>query len=819
MHRAKVLLATAAALVLLAAGCGGDEPGPKPTQRPAPAGGLPTSDVAAVEFPPTATPHPMMTPTPEPTPTPTPTPEPTPIPRVKRQGEMLLEPAARALDSGIQLAALGRHQEALGKFQEAIRIQGRTSWLLEVHAGRTQAGLDRHPEAVEHLNEAIRIRDGADLRARRALSLREAGQCGASIRDAQAALTMPLPESEVPGFSIAAEANRALALCQADRGNMQRALEHARYAIHAAWGAGYLIHELEELADLLRRMEAGQATPVPTQPAEPSPTPNTATPVQEPNPAPGPTPRPAPTVRPTPTPGGEGDPTPPVPAAVEEQLNGVLRMDRVRSNAPDSFRAIREYSWVRDGLTDEETRVLEELTGIFTRDGMMKDAAKLVPMPFMESMDLGEREALRALPEIRLEDPGIFRQIMDGPELTDRMTPIVAVMPAAARNNPELAERMLRQGGTTIETRRIGRRGNREMVLNVIREKGNAGSPGTMNLLEGAVAGIAGFMEEPLPVRSVNLLMADAARPGASGANFGTGIVIPRLEERADTLGWIIAHETAHHYWHGNEPWVDEGMAEFLAAAMEEERLGLRLGTIRYPCSEYSRIADIPARVHAHRCDQSLGSRLFLDMDQEAWRYAFQQEMRKLYLESLEAHSLGGGIGIAEFRERFTASVDHDDQDVHVHGGDALLRWYDGEGEPASNFSPDDSEAAPEMTSLRGRITGFRVMVDGSEEEEFPQEQRVGSVRLRVLYAYEGDEKDEGRTVRLELVVFHEDGIPIVRPPVELVTRSGNIRGHIDITIGPARNPRWAAGEYRAQLHGQDRKLAETGWMVTASRK
>ena len=189
---------------------------------------------------------------------------------------------------------------------------------------------------------------------------------------------------------------------------------------------------------------------------------------------------------------------------------------------------------------------------------------------------------------------------MKGPPLTDRMTPMLAVMPGVAENNTALAGRILKPNETVTETRLIRLRGSRDVRLNIIRLKGNAGMPETMNELSAVAIVIHDFMEEPFPVGAINLLFADAVDQNATGGNFKTGIIIkPGTESSADTRGRIMAHEGAHYYWTGNEYWIDEGMAEHLAAITEANWQERHLGTIRYPCAEYRSISEMPARERA----------------------------------------------------------------------------------------------------------------------------------------------------------------------------------------------------------------------------
>lgn len=801
----RTLTAPAMALLitLAALGCGNGE-GTAPAEPiPTPPPRVPEGRVTAPEpilLPPTATPHPTLTPAPAPVEEPAGTPWPTEEPAPDRRGGETTGTAEWFLDSGLALAEAGLHGEAIQNFTEAARLMAGPSPLLEQSAGISQAALGRHSEAVEHFSAAILGGDGPELRARRALSLRETGQCPAAIRDGRTALATGAGETPRHGFHAEAEAHRALALCHSDLGKPKRALAHAESALEAALAAGYHGDGLSELERLAAEIQD-------TLPAEPN---QEATPTPAGQQGEEPT---APQATPTPTPPVTPRPDGP---RLDLRLEEVGNMEWVKRHAPKSFRAIREFPWVKDGLWQGEADALEELGLLLAADGLRADAGRVVLMPFLETIDLGEAETLEAMRRLAGEHPRVFRSIMEGPPVTDEAAPLIAVMPGLAGTDPDLAERLLRPGVTLTETGLVRARGKGMTRMNVIRLEGDDGSPGAMGQLEGAVRTVSQFMEAPLPTGSVNLLIADAAGLGPAGAaNHGTGIIAAPGTEEGQSPGRAIARGVAGYYWSGNAPWLDAGMSEYLAAVTEEQTLGRRLGTAHYPCGEYGSIAEMPERTQPHHCDHALGSRLVLDLEYSVGRPDLREKMRELH--RLPRDGKGRSIGIEDLKERFKGGS-HDENQPHIHGGEAITRWHGGGREAGHQRADvlDDAEPDPEIHRPRGMVRSMGIIVDGAEAESFTPDRREAPAVVRVEYGYEATPGDErrGRHIELEMVVIHEDGIPILGPPILIPVREGNIGGRREVAAGPPPGLRWAAGSYRAYLYGQGRKMAETAWTV-----
>ena len=189
-----------------------------------------------------------------------------------------------------------------------------------------------------------------------------------------------------------------------------------------------------------------------------------------------------------------------------------------------------------------------------------------------------------------------------------------------------------------------------------------------MDLLEYSVRGAEEFLGTPLPTRYVGLLYENAVFGSNAGTNFGTHIVVrPKYDVDDDSheAGFAssgIAHEVAHYYWGGNEDWVDEGAADFMASVIEGARTGSPITVTTSPCGYAGSITELESLGVSRgdvrfRCNYSLGERLFVDMHRTLGEERFRQGFRALYLAS-EAEDdadnrRGTSVGIEHVREAF----------------------------------------------------------------------------------------------------------------------------------------------------------------------
>ena len=108
--------------------------------------------------------------------------------------------------------------------------------------------------------------------------------------------------------------------------------------------------------------------------------------------------------------------------------------------------------------------------------------------------------------------------------------------------------------------------------------------------------------------------------------------------------GHVIAHEVAHYYWHGGEAWLDEGAAEFTATLVEHLRKGRPLETVNYPCDtvhniRYLETVAIPESHPAYICNYAVGERFFLDLYRSMDEREFRKRFRNLYHRLVENKS------------------------------------------------------------------------------------------------------------------------------------------------------------------------------------
>ena len=283
---------------------------------------------------------------------------------------------------------------------------------------------------------------------------------------------------------------------------------------------------------------------------------------------------------------------------------------------PETARAVTALPWVSDGLTEREERTLEQLLYVLVRKHS-EETVSLLGMPFLAGHGPGDMQALEGINRL-LQKGGTLGRLLRHPTLTggiaDRHTPLIAAAGAVRKRNPRLAAAMPGLGEAQMESRSVILPIAGTTELRVVRA-GPVRSTEGMDLLERAVRGAERFMGEPFPTDMVVLLFADAVKPGLAGTNYGAAIVItPETEGREKALPGVTAHEAAHHYWRGGRSWVDEGMAEFVAAFLESEEEGPRMFPGNPPCFEYGNIGEMPSSDTAHPCDYTLGQRLFIDL-------------------------------------------------------------------------------------------------------------------------------------------------------------------------------------------------------------
>ena len=733
----------------------------------------------------------------EPKPEPEPAPEPGPEPMAERNGETMQPEAARIFDLGLEHLESGRYRDAANAFREAIGIQQVPSWTLERHAGIALQEAGETGKSIEHLTNAAGIRDTSEIRARRALLLIQQGNCGAALRDALEALRMEQAEPQ-PGFNPTAEAHWAAAVCREQAGRNQQALEHARRALQSARESGP-----EENLDRFLEMLANLGVDIP-------PASQTPEPLEEPEPDPTPSPTPASTPEPTTAVMQQ----PELPSwEIRDQMEAVENMRQLRQQRLWAFRAILEIPWVRDGLEQEETEVAAELALLFKQQGS-RETIPILEMEFIKTIQEGDLEALRSLRRIRERSLPDFRTAMRKLEKNsgDEDTPRIAVLQAVHERNPELFRKLLEPRATiesgTTDTIRSGR-----IQLTVVVPDGTPADPEELREQLGeAVRGITGLMDEPLPARSIIMLVAEPGPEAIAGINFGDGIVIrPPDPQDAGQTERNIAHEVAHYYWRGNAPWIDEGMAEHIASLLESQRTGRDPGTNRWPCDSHRTLRTLPEGEEATACDYSLGSRIFMGLQLELGEPNFMARARDLYRRS-RTHDRqdGTSLRMKDLRSLFPTHDHGDEGGTHSDDNGVLDFWEKGEGSPGQEQF-DDTPPDARLRGLKGRLGPVQLIVDDQPWEILEGSRKNREAWVQMEYAHGDQEEGE---FHLEFLTLHQDGIPITGPSRTVRVQKGSTGGNLRIRLGPDPGGSWANGRYVTYVYEYGRKVGETHWIV-----
>ena len=342
----------------------------------------------------------------------------------------------------------------------------------------------------------------------------------------------------------------------------------------------------------------------------------------------------------------------------QEEEDGVSSLWYLASISVPASQEITAKKWVEDGLNETEWSAINALAwmlGISQNQvdiGHSSHHEQVLTIPAMAFMETIEPVDIAALDSMRilLQSEGRYgylQQVLSHPSLRggirDDLTPVISMLSKASLRRPELLEVMLDPEQTLVEERSLSLPHAGELHLWVIwpeMSAPTAATTRTMDLLENSVATIEGFMGIPYPEGYTVVLVADVQLRGTA-----TGGPLMTLSRPVANSPGVIAHETAHVYWHyWNNPssstvWIIEGAADFLARVSENARTGAQLPEPRDTCSLAGNIAALVRlpdergnEIYFSACNYILGEGVFLDLYQGLGEEAFRQYFSNLYL-------------------------------------------------------------------------------------------------------------------------------------------------------------------------------------------
>ena len=704
--------------------------------------------------------------------------------------DLFSEPVFATIEAASQLYEIGQYSEAVAKFKEAQTQHRTPSGYIETAIGDSYSALGQHDKAIEHYTAALGIRDDAHHRALRAIEYSISHRCAEAISDAEAALAMN-PYSE-PGYHTSAEAHWTLAICQMANSNEAAALRHLEQATGIARDHGYTEEDIAAIsatigdpADSLAK--AIIITPAPMVPPAASEKPETS---------------------------GAGK------EAGLSALTNLQNAKWLQQTHPDTADSLAKLPWVADGVDPTEEPMLEDILYLLytgfqpgspdLAGNPLKSVDTLLHMPFLQSVEPGDAQAIRSLRNIAQENSTQLKTILGHPTfqggITNNWTPTVAALWSAHENNPSLIPTLLDPGQVRLESRNMELPHTGTVELHIVR-LGVDRNPKTMDILETAVRKAEFFMALPLPVRMVSVLFADSVTPTYAGNNFGTSItILPEHESNDEHLPAIIAHEVAHYYWSGNQDWIDEGMSNLIEAYHRWQTTGVPMTASTYPCPHFSNIQQLESanprkNEDTFRCSYSLGERVFLDLWQKMGDVPFREGAQRLYQQT-QAGEEGAKIAdaITAFDRRET-----------------LERWYSGTDTEVGQAIDGDTPTWT-LEEIHGSIDDAAIILQegGAKMTSFSAKSHRGPAYLWFHYNHPTF-VEESWTVDLTMVEVFEDGLTYNIRPMEMTVKGIHVGGNWRISVGPQKGHQWKPGEHHVILYdGGGTKVAHVSWSVTS---
>ena len=441
-------------------------------------------------------------------------------------------------------------------------------------------------------------------------------------------------------------------------------------------------------------------------------------------PRPTATPRPAAALPPTSTPRPTATPRPaagrkPTSLAAMHNTNNA---QWVAQRHPGLHRAMMQLPWVADGLDDGEKEAIDSILYAAVRDSSI--AENLVQMPFLFSYEPADVHAIDGIREMmrdgfsaNLTSSRVFRN-----GITDEWAPVVAA--AGTLGSGAAISQYLNDAAITVDSREYTMSGQ-PLAITIVRPDNAAAQPGTMEMAYQSVIGVEAVMRLPLPVRHV-IIAFDPRAVSADSIGTNHGYAIGISEENPNggqaSLRNTLFHEVAHYWWGGNVNWIDEGMADTIAATASlaagddwEARPNRRKECAARNISVLGHSRRGDGQFH---CNYYLGEMLFRDLQAAMTPADFTAAIQALYFASRAKPAPQSAdeyrADIAEVRQAFPEQRDIIDR--HYNGDlNAPHRW---DPDDAINLRHHDAviwEQKPTyhngIVSFSGRLTGAATLV------------------------------------------------------------------------------------------------------------
>ena len=285
-------------------------------------------------------------------------------------------------------------------------------------------------------------------------------------------------------------------------------------------------------------------------------------------------------------------------------------------------------------------------------------ASQVEYMPFLKTRDLRDALAIRSLAYTSFYDPEAAMKQLEHPELKegikDQHTTMVALLHADFLFHQGLADKILDANILRTATKKTVLPLGGETWITVARLESKP-DIGIIQTAEQALAGMEQYLEAPLRVRHV-IIMLGAPTPGNSGGvNTQTSITLP---PRFQGDRRRLLHELAHYFWNDNQPWINEGMAELLSQMADREFAEGPVPLASPACRSSIRNLE---QGGSQQCVYAVGERFFNQLRDNMGHQPFQEGVRALHRV---ARKPGRHLDLDDVREAFQPINPESFQDV-----------------------------------------------------------------------------------------------------------------------------------------------------------
>ena len=163
--------------------------------------------------------------------------------------DLILEPAATDLYTGIAFLEEGKYEEAIASLEAAQEKHDKPSGTIQVWIGHACSVLEQHETAIHHYTNAIEIREDPHHRVSRGTEYANHGNCTEATTDAETALGMK-PYYEL-GYHTGAEAHWILAECSPE----EQTQAHLDQAEDIARAHGYTEEDITAISATVDEQE------------------------------------------------------------------------------------------------------------------------------------------------------------------------------------------------------------------------------------------------------------------------------------------------------------------------------------------------------------------------------------------------------------------------------------------------------------------------------------------------------------------------------------------------------------------------------------